>query len=91
MEFFAWNLEKNEWLKQNRGISFEDIVLRINMDCILAVVDHPNQKKYPDQKIMIVNVNGYAYMVPFILQEKGAFLKTIIPSRKHTKKYLGGE
>ena len=90
MDFFSWNHDKNEWLKKNRAICFEDIVLRVNSDHVLSIANHPNQEKYPGQKIMIINVDGYAYMVPFILQEKGIFLKTIIPSRKYTKKFLKG-
>jgi hypothetical protein len=54
-------------------------------------VDHPNKKKYPNQRILIVDVSGYAYMVPFIKDDNEYFLKTIIPSRKATKKYLGGQ
>jgi hypothetical protein len=88
MEFFYWSLEKNELLKKECGICFEDIILRIHSDHVLAVVDHPKKEKYPNQKIMIINVDGYAYMVPFVPHEKGFLLKTIIPSRKYTKKFL---
>ena len=91
MEFYSWNQTKNEQLKKERGICFEDIVLRINTGNTLGIVGHPNQKRYPDQMIAIINVDGYAYMVPFIIQKEGIFLKTIIPSRKYTKKYLKGE
>ena len=58
---------------------------------ILAVVEHPKKQKYPSQMIMIINVDGYAYVVPFVPHEKGFLLKTIIPSRKYTKKYLRGD
>lgn len=91
MEFFYWNLEKNALLKKERGICFEDMVLRVNTGHVLAVVDHPKKEKYPNQMIMIVNVDGYAYMVPFVPHEKGFLLKTIIPSRKYTKKYIKGD
>lgn len=91
MEFLFWKPSKNEWLKNKRGICFEDIVLRINTGHVLAVVEHPNQTNYPGQYVMIINVDGYANMVPFVPQENGFFLKTIIPSRKYTKKYLKGE
>ena len=90
-EFFSWNNEKNIKLRAERGICFEDIVLRIHAGNILDVVPHPNQEKYPGQSIMVINVDGYAFMVPFIIKEKGIFLKTIIPSRKYTKQYLSGE
>ena len=91
MEFYFWNQDKNERLKIERGICFEDIVLRINTGHTLGIVEHPNQKRYPNQMILIINVDGYAYMVPFIIQKEGIFLKTIIPSRKYTKIYLKGE
>jgi hypothetical protein len=88
MEFIHWNPAKNEWLKKHRHVCFEDIVLRIHTGHVLAVVEHPNQKKYPDQKLMIINIEGYAYIVPFIFKDEYYFLKTIIPSRKYTKIYL---
>jgi len=91
MEFITWDHAKNDKLKRERGICFEDIVVRIDSGNVLGFVEHPNKDKYPNQKIMIVNVDGYAYMVPFIISEEGIFLKTIIPSRKYTRKYLKGE
>jgi len=91
MEFYFWNPAKNEQLKNERGICFEDIVLRINTGHTLGIVEHPNQKRYPNQMILIINVDGYVYLVPFIIQENGIFLKTIFPSRKYTTKYLKGE
>lgn len=91
MEFYFWNPAKNEQLKNERGICFEDIVLRINTGHTLGIVEHPNQKRYPNQMILLINVDGYVYIVPFIIQENGIFLKTIFPSRKYTKKYLRGE
>jgi hypothetical protein len=90
-EFFSWNKEKNIKLRAERGICFEDIVLRIHTGNILDVVHHPNQEKYPGQNIMIINVDGYVFIIPFIIEENGIFLKTIIPSRKYTKQYLAGE
>ena len=91
MEFYFWNQAKNEQLKNERGICFEDIVLRINSGDALGIVENQNQKRYPNQMILIINVDGYIYLVPFIIQENGIFLKTIFPSRKYTKKYLKGE
>ena len=89
MKTFRWNSEKNEILALNRGITFEEIVQRIQSGAKVIEVDHPNKKKYPNQKIMIVDVEGYAYLVPYVIEENEYFLKTIIPSRKATKKYLG--
>lgn len=88
MKYYSWNNEKNAKLKEERGISFEDIVFHIQQGQILAIADHPNQEKYPNQKIFIVKVDNYAYLVPFVESEKEVFLKTIIPSRKATKQYL---
>ncbi len=90
MKVFNWNCEKNAWLKANRGISFEEIIFHIEIGGELAITHHPNQAKYPGQKISIVQVEDYVYLVPFVESEKEIFLKTIIPSRKATKQYLGG-
>lgn len=73
---------------KDRGISFERIVYLIENEGLLAVITHPNLDKYPNQRMFIVNVEAYAYLVPFVENEKEIFLKTIIPSRKATKKYL---
>jgi len=89
MRQIDWNDDKNKWLLQVRGISFEDILYHLSHDGLLDVIQHPNQEQYPDQSILIVNVEGYAYLVPFIENENVIFLKTIIPSRKMTRKYLG--
>ncbi|MDO8803082.1 MAG: toxin [Elusimicrobiota bacterium] len=88
MKPFEWNDGKNEKLKEERGISFEDILYYIEKGEILDLVPHPLQAKYPGQKMFIVAIENYAYLVPFIETEDSVFLKTIIPSRKATKKYL---
>jgi len=90
MKYFSWNEEKNELLKEERRISFEDIVFYISQGFLLDLLEHPNQEKYQRQKIFVVNVDEYAYLVPFVEDEREIFLKTIIPSRKATKKYLKG-
>lgn len=86
---FRWNAEKNEKLAEERGITFEEIVTKIESGARVVDVDHPNPQKYPQQKILIVDVDGYAYLVPYVREEDDLFLKTIIPSRKATKKYFG--
>jgi len=91
MKLFDWSLEKNEEIKLQRKISFEDIVFAISRDGLLDVITHPNQELYSGQRIFIVNVEDYVYLVPFIEDEMAVFLKTVIPSRKMTKKYLGGK
>ncbi|MCG2759936.1 MAG: BrnT family toxin [Candidatus Delongbacteria bacterium] len=85
---FDWNDEKNQKLKSERDISFEDIVFHIKRDGLLDIIENPNQKRYEGQKIFIVNVEGYIYLVPFLEDNELIFLKTIIPSRKMTKLYL---
>ncbi len=81
----------NEWLKKNRGISFEEVVIQIELGNVVATTENPHQSKYPNQHILIVNIEGYAHIVPFVEEGIERFLKTIIPSRKATKKYLRGE
>jgi uncharacterized DUF497 family protein len=90
MKYFSWNEEKNELLKDERQISFEDVVFYIEQGFLLDVLEHPNQKKYKGQKIFVIQIDDYAYLVPFVEDDDEVFLKTIIPSRKATKKYLKG-
>jgi len=90
MKIFKWDVEKNEVLAMERGITFEEIVQRIESGAKFIETDHPNKKKYPNQKILIIDVDGYAYLVPCVTDINEYFLKTIIASRKATKKYLGG-
>jgi hypothetical protein len=75
---------------QKRGITFEEIVQRLEAGARYIENDHPNKDKYPNQKILIVEIDRYAYLVPCVINGDEYFLKTIIPSRKATKKYLGG-
>jgi uncharacterized DUF497 family protein len=90
MKLFRWHENKNEWLKQQRGVCFEQVVVLIERSDLLDVVDHPDQGRYPGQKIAIVRINEYAYLVPYEQKGEEIELKTIIPSRKATRKYLGG-
>ena len=89
MKRIDWNDDKNGWLLRVRGISFEDILYHLSHDGLLDIIQHPNQEQYPDQSVLIVNVEGYACLIPFVEDDNVIFLKTIIPSRKMTKKYLG--
>ena len=89
MKYFDWNNEKNEELIKDRGVSFEEVVFCIMHDGLLDIIEHPNKVKYPDQNIFIVNIDNYVYLVPFVEDDEVVFLKTIIPSRKMTKIYLG--
>ncbi len=90
MKTFLWNQEKNALLKAERQVSFEEIVLYIEMGFLLDVLEHPNQDRYKGQKLFVVQVDNYVYLVPFIETESEIFLKTIIPSRIATRKYLKG-
>ena len=91
MKSFRWPPEKNELLKAERGISFEEIAAAVEAGGLLEVVPHPNAKKYPRQKVMVVEVARYAYLVPFVEEEDHFFLKTIIPSRKATRDFIAKE
>ena len=90
MEYYRWDYDKNQQLRAERGISFEQIVMHIERGSVLDITEHPNQKTYPIQQILVIEINDYAYLVPFVEDENGRFLKTIIPSRKATRDYLGG-
>ena len=90
MKRFVWNEEKNRQLKSERGISFETIVSQIEAGRILDIVRNPNRAKYRDQMMFVVELGGYAFLVPFGEDEHEIFLVTVIPSRKATKRYLGG-
>ena len=88
MKPFRWNHGKNEALKTERGISFEEIVLAIEADGLLDVVQHPNSGKYPNQLVLIVALDGCVHLVPFVDEPDYFFLKTVISSRKATRDYL---
>ena len=85
---YEWDPEKNEWLKTNRNISFEQIIFHLGQGDIWGTSDHPNQEKYPGQKLYFVIVEDYIFIVPHIVEKKQIFLKTIIPSRKAPRDYL---
>jgi hypothetical protein len=90
MKYFSWSDEKNELLKAERQFSFEEVVFYIEMGYLLDVLEHPNQEKYKGQKIFVVQIADYVYLVPFIEDDHEIFLKTIVPSRKATRTYLKG-
>jgi len=88
MRIFRWNNEKNEWLKEHRGVCFEQVVILLEREDVLEVIEHPNQEDYPGQRIAIVRINDYAYLVPYVQEGEEIFLKTIIPSRRARNKYV---
>ena len=91
MKYFAWDDEKNAKLKAERGIGFEDVVFHIERGDLLDTLTQPNPERYVGQRIFVVRREDYVYLVPFVEDEHTVFLKTIIPSRKATKQYLGEE
>lgn len=88
MKIFSWDNEKNELLKNGRGVCFEQIVLLMQKGEVLDTIEHPNQERYSGQKIAVVIIDAYAYLVPYVEHDEEIFLKTIIPSRKATNNYL---
>ena len=91
MKYYDWNDEKNKILKKLRGVSFEQVELAIESGDLVDRVKHPNSEKYPNQKVFVVKIENYIYSVPYVEDDEKIFLKTIIPSSKATKKYLGGK
>jgi hypothetical protein len=91
MKNINWNTAKSMALMESREICFEDVVFHIEKGDILDDYQHPNQQKYAGQRIMVVGINNYAYLVPYVEDNDELFLKTIIPSRKATEKYFGGK
>jgi len=91
LKYFAWDDAKNAKLRKERGIGFEEIVFHIERGDLLDILEHPNPDRYAGQRILVVRREDYVYLVPFVEDEDTVFLKTIIPSRKATKEYLGEE
>lgn len=87
---FQWSRDKNKQLQTERKISFEAVIFSIEEGNLIDTIQHPNQEKYPNQKIFIVEIDCYLYLIPFVENDTEIFLKTIIPSRKMKKQYLGG-
>jgi uncharacterized DUF497 family protein len=88
MKYFDWDRDKNERLRQERDISFEEVLMAIEEGNVVDIVEHSNKSKYPDQKVFLVIMREYVYLVPFVEDAEKVFLKTIIPSRKATKIYI---
>ena len=84
---YEWNPEKNEWLKRERNLSFEQVVFHLSQGDLWRISDHPDQKRYPGQQIYFVVIENYVVLVPHVIEKNYVFLKTIIPSRKATRDY----
>lgn len=91
MKPIRWNADKSLSLKAERGVSFEEVLASISQGGLLSVMDHPNRAKYGHQKMLVVRIQGYAYLVPYVESEKEIFLKSIMPSRKATRNFLSGD
>jgi len=85
MKPFRWNHDKNEALKIERSVSFEEIVLALEADGLLDQLRHPNPDRYPNQSVLVVALDAYVYLVPYVEESDYFFLKTVIPSRKATR------
>ncbi len=85
---YRWNPEKNAELLSERGVTFEQVVVAVKAGGLLDVLSHPNPKTYPNQRILVVTWDDYAYLVPFVEEAEHFFLKTVIPSRKATRDFL---
>ena len=91
MKPINWNPEKNRKLIEERNISFENIIFSLQSGGLLDDISHPNKEKYPHQRVFVISIDGYAYLVSYVETDKEIFLKTVVPSRKATKQYLGGK
>lgn len=88
MKYIEWDPKKNERLKKERGVSFEEVVDVIFEGRVFGRIDHPNQKKYSGQKIFIIEMQEYVYVIPYVEDKEKVFFKTIFPSRKYTKVFI---
>jgi uncharacterized DUF497 family protein len=91
MKTIRWSQEKNRQLQEKRGLTFEMVLAAIEREDVLDDLVHPNLTRYPNQRMMVVRIGNYAVLVPYVDSSSELFLKTVIPSRKATKKYLGGK
>jgi uncharacterized DUF497 family protein len=90
MKTILWNPEKNEKLKRERGVSFDEALHHIERNDLIGITAHPHQERYPGQQMYIIRMRNYVYLVPYIETEDKIFLKTIIPSRKAVRRYKNG-
>ena len=91
MKIYNWNPDKNQELIVRRGVSFEEAIFYIENGGLLDDITHPNASDYPNQRIFVICIKEYVHLIPYVESDDAVFLKTIIPSRKFTKLYLGGE
>ena len=85
---YDWSAEKNAWLIAHRGLRFEDVVRAIANGKLLGVFAQSENSRHPHQRVFVVDIRGYAHLIPYVKTPSGYFLKTIIPSRRQTRKFL---
>ena len=88
MSDFAWDSDKNQYLLETRGVCFEDVLVLIDAGFVLDVIRHPNPQRYPKQRIIVLRINEYVWLIPYVKRKGERLLKTMIPSRKATREYL---
>jgi len=89
MKYLNWDSKRNERLKREREISFEQIAYLIESGQIIGIEENPG---HSNQKMYILAIENYAFIVPYVENDNEIFLKTAFPSRKYTKRYgLKGE
>lgn len=88
MKEFRFDLKKNKWLKLERNVDFNDVIDALKKEKLIKVIDHPNKKRYPKQRMFLVEISRYIYVAPFVEESDYIFLKTIYKSHKYTRKYL---
>jgi uncharacterized DUF497 family protein len=88
---FVWDEEKNRTLKEERGVSFEMVLQAIENGRLLDVLEHPNKQRYGGQRLYAVEIDRYIWIVPFEDKGEKRIMKTIFPSRRYTRMYLGRE
>lgn len=91
MKPINWDPDKNRKLIEERSISFENVIFSLQSGGLLDDMVHPNKDQYPHQRVFVVAIGEYAYLVPYVETKEEIFLKTVVPSRKATKQYLGGK
>jgi hypothetical protein len=89
MREIDWGTEKDQELRRKYGFGFERVVAALSKGALLDDKSHPNAERYSHQRQLIVQIDSYVWVVPYVEDDYGMFLKTMFPSRKATKEYLG--
>lgn len=87
---FDWGPTKNAELRARHGFGFERVLVALADGMLLDERTHPNKERYGHQRQLVVLIDDYAWVVPFVSDGERVFLKTLFPSRQATREYLGG-